>query len=153
MEINNPIEYDSSPDEYLEETSENNTSEPDIAPHIKNETQEKTKVYECKECNKEFSSRFKMFNHRKLHTSKGVCNICGMVIRIDNLKRHILLHSETPVTCEVCGKIFKNSESLRSHKRIHMGITFTCEFCGRCFRVKSEYTRHLKAHSSKYYKQ
>jgi hypothetical protein len=105
------------------------------------------KMCKCNVCDKTFPSRFKLYNHRRTeHVAPGVCNVCGMIVRSDNLKRHVQLHLEAPVECKHCGKVFKNSESLRGHLLIHRGVIFTCEVCGKTFKVKAEYKRHLKSH-------
>ncbi|XP_018577666.1 zinc finger protein 568-like [Anoplophora glabripennis] len=102
----------------------------------------------CNECSLTFSSRIKLYNHRRsIHMAPGVCNICGIVMRTDNLKRHVQMHLEGPVTCNVCGKVFKNPESLRGHTLIHKGIIYTCQICGKTSRVKSEHHRHVKTHT------
>lgn len=109
------------------------------------------KIFKCRECKQIFGSRFKLFNHRRTeHMTRGVCNICGRVVRSDNLKKHINLHSDGPCTCKECGKTFKNSESLRTHKFIHSENNYTCEICGKSFKLKSEHTRHLKKHEGRY---
>ncbi|XP_060530495.1 zinc finger protein 85-like [Cylas formicarius] len=105
------------------------------------------KIHRCKDCKQMFNSKLKLNNHRRTeHTAPGVCNICGTMVRADNLKKHIKLHSEVPMACDECGKTFKNSESLRSHKLIHKGLAFTCEICGKTFKLKAEHGRHLKSH-------
>ncbi|XP_050299761.1 zinc finger protein 99-like [Anthonomus grandis grandis] len=105
------------------------------------------KLFKCRACDQVFKSKFKLNNHKRAeHTAKGVCNICGIVVRIDNLKKHIKLHSDQPCTCDECGRVFKNSESLRTHKFVHTGNSYTCEICGKCFKLRSEHTRHLKKH-------
>ncbi|KAJ8926399.1 hypothetical protein NQ314_021185 [Rhamnusium bicolor] len=107
----------------------------------------KLKVSKCDECNLTFTSRLKLYNHRRnVHIAPGVCNICGLVVRADNLKRHVQMHSEGPVACKICDKVFKNPESLRGHLLIHKGLLFTCEICGKTSRVKSEHHRHMKTH-------
>ncbi|KAJ8949701.1 hypothetical protein NQ318_013566, partial [Aromia moschata] len=104
----------------------------------------------CDECNLTFPSRVKLYNHKRTcHTAPGICNICGLVVRADNLNRHVQMHSEEPVTCKICKKVFKNPESLRGHSLIHKGLVFTCEYCGKTSRVKSEHHRHLKTHTGK----
>jgi uncharacterized C2H2 Zn-finger protein len=110
------------------------------------------KMCKCNVCDKTFPSRFKLYNHRRTeHVAPGVCNVCGMIVRSDNLKRHVQLHLEAPVECKHCGKVFKNSESLRGHLLIHRGVIFTCEVCGKTFKVKAEYKRHLKSHIGQFF--
>ncbi|RZC39960.1 zinc finger protein ZFP69B-like, partial [Asbolus verrucosus] len=59
------------------------------------------KLCKCNICNKTFTSRFKLYNHRRTeHVAPGVCNVCGMIVRSDNLKRHVQLHLESPVECK-----------------------------------------------------
>lgn len=109
------------------------------------------KTSKCNECSLTFTSRIKLYNHRRsVHMPPGVCNICGIVMRTDNLKRHVQMHSEGPATCKVCGKEFKNPESLRGHTLIHKGIVYTCEICGKTSRVKSEHHRHVKTHTGNF---
>lgn len=146
----------------LKKTSENaNTkSEPVytaaelLKPNIKETVKEAIavmKMCKCSVCDKTFSSRFKLYNHKRTeHMKPGVCNVCGMIVRSDNLKRHVQLHLETPIECKHCSKVFKNSESLRGHMLIHRGIIFTCEICEKNFKVKAEYKRHLKTHTGQY---
>uniref|UniRef100_A0A6P7GZS8 Zinc finger protein 568-like n=1 Tax=Diabrotica virgifera virgifera TaxID=50390 RepID=A0A6P7GZS8_DIAVI len=108
----------------------------------------KPKPLNCVECNLTFSSQNELANHRRnVHTAPGICNICGVVLRADNLKKHVQRHSEEPVTCKICMKVLKNSESLRGHLLIHKGTSFECEKCDKTFRLKSEYHRHLKKHA------
>lgn len=107
----------------------------------------KSKVPSCIECNLTFLNRIKLESHRRtIHSSPGICNICGVVVRQDNLKKHVQTHCGESVTCKICGKTLKNAESLRGHLLIHRGVIYTCEICGKTYRVKAEYSRHIKTH-------
>ncbi|CAH1174209.1 unnamed protein product [Phaedon cochleariae] len=101
----------------------------------------------CEECDLTFSTRSELINHRRNHhTAPGICNICGAVVRADNLSKHVQTHSQEPVVCKICGRLLKNPQSLRTHLLIHKGITYTCDICGRTSKVKSEHSRHMKTH-------
>lgn len=107
----------------------------------------KSKTLECPECNVTFSNLNQLSNHKRTtHTAPGICNICGVIVRADNLKKHVQKHSEGPVSCKICSKVLKNSESLRGHLLIHKGTSYECDQCEKTFRLKSEYHRHLKKH-------
>lgn len=101
----------------------------------------------CLECNITFTSGTELWKHkRKNHVKPGICNICGVVVRADNLKKHVRIHFQGTVACKICNKKYKNSESLRSHLLIHKGLEFKCDICGKVSSVKSEHHRHIKSH-------
>ncbi|KAF7263678.1 hypothetical protein GWI33_001360 [Rhynchophorus ferrugineus] len=105
------------------------------------------KLFKCHNCNEIFNSKSELYNHRRnKHVASGICNICGIKVRADNLRKHIKLHSEGPCKCDQCDRVLKNSESLRTHKLLHLEDTYTCEICGKTFKLKNEHTRHLKKH-------
>lgn len=101
----------------------------------------------CKDCNITFSTSTELWKHkRKTHVKPGVCNICGVIVRADNLKKHVRIHYQDTVPCKICNKKYKNAESLRSHLLIHKGLEFKCDICGKISTVKSEHHRHVKSH-------
>lgn len=101
----------------------------------------------CSECHVVFQSSADLWKHkRKNHVKPGICNICGVIVRADNLKKHVRIHYQDTVSCKVCNKKYKNPESLRSHLLIHKGLEFKCEICGKVSTVKSEHHRHMKSH-------
>lgn len=109
----------------------------------------KIKTSKCNICDETFASKYKLSQHkRKVHVQSGMCNVCGMLIRNDNLKRHVAVHLAGPAECNECGKVLKNFESLRTHKKIHKGDIFTCEICGKIFKIKSDYSRHFRSHAN-----
>lgn len=101
----------------------------------------------CAECNITFLTSTELWKHkRKNHVKPGICNICGVIVRADNLKKHVRIHYQDAVTCKICSKKYKNAESLRSHLLIHKGLEFKCDICGKVSAVKSEHHRHVKSH-------
>lgn len=101
----------------------------------------------CSECNITFLTSTELWRHkRKNHVKPGVCNICGVIVRADNLKKHVRIHYQDTVPCKICNKKYKNAESLRSHLLIHKGLEFKCDICGKVSAVKSEHHRHVKSH-------
>lgn len=81
---------------------------------------------------------------------KHICNICGKIIRTDNLSRHIQNHSENPVSCSLCGKTLKNRNSLRVHLvTLHNDASFTCDSCGKSFKYKKSLSQHMQKNHGK----
>ncbi|XP_066252604.1 zinc finger protein 664-like [Euwallacea similis] len=108
-------------------------------------------IYQCTKCELQFDTRVRLKRHKKsAHITAGICNICGKVVRSDNLSKHVRMHSEDPVKCPECGRGFKNNESMRSHKLLHKNKDgYTCEFCGKSFKRKQGHTKHLKLHKDR----
>lgn len=116
------------------------------------EKQSKKGPRTCSDCNVVFPSSADLWKHkRKNHVKPGICNICGVVVRADNLKKHVRIHYQDSVSCKICNKKYKNAESLRSHLLIHKGLEFKCDICGKVSAVKSEHHRHMKSHKGRFY--
>lgn len=102
--------------------------------------------------NKKLNSSVENSSQERLkETKKGVCNICGKTLRVDNLSNHIRVHSEKPVPCKICGRTLKNSNSLRGHLELHKNASFSCKVCGQVLRSKQTLHRHLKIKHSRSY--
>ncbi|XP_040150867.1 zinc finger protein 14-like isoform X2 [Anopheles arabiensis] len=82
-------------------------------------TGKKYKTYNCKICNRQFTSS-------------------------SNLAKHLTTHTgEKKYVCEFCDKRFSQGGQLTVHRRIHTGERpFTCENCGDRFLDGSSYKRH-----------
>lgn len=85
----------------------------------------KSRVFECKICNKNFGYKHVLQNHEKIHTGEKSyqCSICCKDFRRDHhLKVHMRLHSgEKPYVClfPQCGKRFVQVANLRRHQKTH----------------------------------
>ncbi|XP_044748760.1 zinc finger protein 43-like [Coccinella septempunctata] len=103
------------------------------------------KHYICDECGEVFPyDLYTIRLHRSKH-KKSKCEICGIVTRTDNMKKHIDGHNSGPRVCESCGKTCKNIESLRSHI-YYMHTTsadkFKCDQCSKSYRKKYKLESH-----------
>lgn len=109
------------------------------------------KVYKCQKCEFSCTEILKWQSHkRNYHITPGICNICGKSMRRENVSTHIKSHSSPPVPCKICGRIFKNSESLRTHMVVHSGVKNICTICGKIFAYKSCLRRHMRIYHGRY---
>lgn len=85
----------------------------------------KSKIFECKVCNKTFGYKHVLQNHEKVHTGEKSyrCTKCNKCFRRDHhLKVHMRLHSgERPYMCDfpMCNKQFVQVANLRRHIKTH----------------------------------
>ncbi|CAG9766645.1 unnamed protein product [Ceutorhynchus assimilis] len=104
---------------------------------------EPPKLY-CQTCQIKFASRMKYNNHMSKHRNKA-CPVCAKQVRSAYLKKHMLVHIEAPVICEVCGVTCKNSISLRMHfVYYHNSAQIICEDCGKSFKTKTKLMYHQR---------
>ena len=84
----------------------------------------------------------------ELKDRKSNCNICGKVVKPNNLNRHLLTHSsDTPYACTVCQKKFKTKEHLTQHRVSHGERTHPCPVCQKLFLRKNEVIVHMRTHT------
>lgn len=104
------------------------------------------KNLKCEICNITFKDRASYTTHCGKH-KKTTCEICSISIRSDNFKKHLLLHTSGPTSCDICGATCKNIESLRGHifyQHKSSANEYVCEECGKHFRIKYKFELHKK---------
>jgi len=122
-------------------------------------------LYSCLECNKYFSSEYKLARHQKeVHSEdpdrKFGCKICGKWFkRKEHCLRHIRAkHFSIKYTCSICGKRFVEQSRMLPHfltahpieaEEACKGIgglrNLTCPSCNYCFPNKLAYAAHMLA--------
>ncbi|XP_068622161.1 zinc finger protein ZFP2-like [Battus philenor] len=108
------------------------------------------KKYSCKDCDKVFSARGSLKNHRQRYHPTRVrdCKICGKtVLGWIALRAHLSTHtSESGYQCSDCPKRFKYSHSLAKHRDTHLEKTHGCEQCPKMFGSVKLLKMHMKTH-------
>lgn len=117
----------------------------------------KTRMYSCQYCSKEFASIGKVETHQSVHTlvvpSNFVCDVCGKGFRDrGKLKAHSFSHTnERPFQCDECGKYYKSAGAVQKHIS-HFHSTdrrFKCPMCEKTYRDASDLRRHKWTHGGR----
>jgi KRAB domain-containing zinc finger protein len=112
----------------------------------------KPPIYICEVCNKKFSSRSYLNQHKKVHSldTKLICEVCGKIIYTPfSLKIHMRTHTgEKPFQCAACGRCFIAAARLRKHRLVHADRKFRCFTCGKLFYFRSSLLKHQQCHSA-----
>ncbi|CAH2056083.1 unnamed protein product, partial [Iphiclides podalirius] len=108
------------------------------------------KKYPCKDCDKVFSARGSLKNHRQRYHPTRVrdCKICGkVVLGWIALRAHVATHTtDSGYQCSDCPKRFKYSHSLAKHRDTHLEKTHGCEQCPKMFGSAKLLKMHMKTH-------
>ncbi|CAB1332033.1 unnamed protein product [Coregonus sp. 'balchen'] len=76
----------------------------------------------CTICNRKCSSLLNLQEHRKVHEIFD-CTACDKkFISTNQLKRHMITHSDKPYKCKLCGKEFAHRNVYKNHKKRHLLI-------------------------------
>ncbi|XP_069509267.1 zinc finger protein 583-like isoform X2 [Ambystoma mexicanum] len=116
------------------------------------ETLQNRRLYSCTECEKSFSRKGHLIQHRRIHT--GVrpyqCNECEKSF---SRKEHLMVHKRThtgvrPYHCSMCEKSFTQMGVLIRHQRTHtQDRPYQCTECGKNFSRKGHLSIHQKTHT------
>uniref|UniRef100_A0A8C7U4N7 C2H2-type domain-containing protein n=1 Tax=Oncorhynchus mykiss TaxID=8022 RepID=A0A8C7U4N7_ONCMY len=98
-----------------------------------------TKCFKCDVCEKTFSRKNLLVQHKLTHTRPFKCDVCEKTFsRKGSLEAHKLIHTlvhqmlihteERPFTCGQCGKTFRMSKQLEHHMLRHREKTFRSMF-------------------------
>lgn len=109
----------------------------------------KKKKYQCKHCQKNFSSYSSLHVHVRIHTGQRPysCSHCfKKFTHSSGLKRHVRCHTgEKPYPCPACPAAFADRGALKSHIRTHTGERpFVCDLCNKTFTQPSSLRVHKK---------
>ena len=66
------------------------------------------------ECGKTFVSKSKLNQHSKWH-QEIKCDECGKVFKKGNFARHLKVHANSVITCQICAKNFSRTDNLQTH--------------------------------------
>ncbi|XP_059046816.1 zinc finger protein 358-like [Achroia grisella] len=108
------------------------------------------KVFPCKDCDKIFSVKSSLKNHRQRYhaTRARECKICRKTV-LGWMAHRAHLATHTGVTgyqCSECPKKFKYSHSLAKHRDTHLEKTHACQECPKKFGSQALLKMHMKCH-------
>ncbi len=127
--------------------------------HIGYDERQKSKIWICDQCGKQFGSRSGLVRHIRQHQGAFKCELCQKVFGSQNgLAHHLKRHGTKDHLCSLCGTGFVEKYQLERHvKRRHDKIfqrcpdrvnkeAGICEQCGKQFETRQGLKRHVNQH-------
>jgi KRAB domain-containing zinc finger protein len=107
----------------------------------------KVDEFECGFDGKKFKTKGSLYTHMECcHRPPKTCEICGK--RVKQLQEHIKFQHQsenTKVSCQLCGKSFKNRNLVARHIKSH-NKKFQCQVCGKKYENSTFLKQHSKIH-------
>ena len=98
---------------------------------------------------KTFLSKSKLNQHNKWHQDKK-CDECGKVFKKGNFARHLKVHADSVITCQICAKTFSRTDSLQTHViKCHEENLeqHKCDICEKTFANRQYLKQHMDMHT------
>ena len=88
-------------------------------------------------------------NEEKRRNVRHICVDCGKEFsKRSVLRYHAGTHTNSPISCTICNKKFRNEQSYKMHAKRHtLGSRFNCIECGKSYYTNSELARHVQQHT------
>lgn len=107
-------------------------------------------TFRCDFDGKEFSQKYKLTIHMRIHFKKIKCEICNKLIQFNGYKSHVAAkHENTPkrFECKICNKFFKTESYLNAHIKTH-DMKIECKKCHKKFARSEQLAYHMKGHEN-----
>ncbi|XP_055944492.1 gastrula zinc finger protein XlCGF49.1-like [Argiope bruennichi] len=111
-------------------------------------------IYVCNICDKPFPNETEMQTHHRQHFGK--CFQCKECNKYFSSKNNLIIHSQTHIVtksfeCEICNEKFHCKIDLQRHYQVHINIRpFACNSCDKTFKTQKRLTVHLMDHGGSY---
>ncbi|ELR56802.1 Zinc finger protein 710 [Bos mutus] len=115
------------------------------------EAGDRQKRWQCRMCEKSYTSKYNLVTHILGHNGIKSCPHCSKLFKQpSHLQTHLLTHQGTrPHKCQVCQKAFTQTSHLKRHMLLHSEVKpYSCHFCGRGLAYPSELKAHEVKHES-----
>ncbi|XP_076006653.1 zinc finger protein 407 [Genypterus blacodes] len=116
--------------------------------------QRKERKFECELCDRSFSEKWALNNHKKLHSGekpyKCAWQSCHYsFLNLSAMKDHYRTHTgEKSYLCDLCGFAGGTKHALTKHRRQHTGERpFRCKLCNFASTTQSHLSRHKRVHT------
>ncbi|XP_014679302.1 PREDICTED: zinc finger protein 585B-like [Priapulus caudatus] len=116
---------------------------------VSQNSQNLSKIFECKICKKSFTRKTSLSRHMALHEGRFQCQICDRKFsRRDILDDHVCINlgKSQQAKCDICGRIFNNMMELYRHLQTHLS-SHHCSKCQRKFSTVKELESHACSYS------